>query len=179
MLTDSFLENQGGLIPVVHLCVALGNLCIPLAGRRIKELRASWDGVDPQDEIMIELELCIGLIFKPLRHHVQNIVNDGGDALIALWKATLEVLKVVLCDTVSPDESTDDHPGVVNVVVKSINDLALEHLRNVIMVLVDYDILHAESIHEGDISSWTWSALSDIECCKKFLDEWKQAAAKS
>ena len=152
---------------MVHLCVALGNLCIPLAGRRIKELRTSWDGVDPQDEVMIELELCIGLIFKPLRHHAQNIVNDGGDALIALWKATLEVLKIVLGDPTSPD-----------VIVKSFNDLVLEHLRNVIMVFINYDILHAESIQEDDISSWTWSALGEIECCKMFLDEWKQAAAK-
>mmetsp|Transcript_53476 Transcript_53476/g.105465 ORF Transcript_53476/g.105465 Transcript_53476/m.105465 type:complete len:179 (-) Transcript_53476:2-538(-) len=178
MLTDSFLENQGGLIPVVHLCVALGNLCIPLAGRRIKELRASWDGVDPQDEIMIELELCIGLIFKPLRHHVQNIVNDGGDAMIALWKATLEVLKIVLGDQFSADEMSNDKPVFVNVVAKPFNELALEHLRNVIMVLIDYDILHAESTQDGDISSWTWNALGEIECCKKFLDEWKQAATK-
>lgn len=178
MLTDSFLENQGGLIPVVHLCVALGNLCIPLAGRRIKELRASWDGVDPQDEIMIELELCIGLIFKPLRHHVQNIVNDGGGALVALWKATLDVLKIVLGGPVSPNEMSDDDPAMVNVLAKSFNELALEHLRNVIMVLIDYDILHAESKHDGDISAWTWTALGEIECCKKYLDEWKQAAAK-
>ena len=162
----------------MHLCVALGNLCIPLAGRRIKELRSSWDGVDPQDEIMIELELCIGLIFKPLRHHVQNIVNDGGDALIALWKATLDVLKIVLGDPVSTEEKLDDNPEVVNVVAKSFNELALEHLRNVIMVLIDYDILHAEPMQEGDLSSWTWNALGEIECCKKLLDEWKQAAAK-
>ena len=144
MLTDSFLENQGGLIPVPHLCHALRELCIPLAGQRILELRSPGDGAEYQDEVMIELELCIGLIFKPFRHHIQNIVQEGTDALISLWASMLDILKKILTEA-RPETEVDEYERDDSKdVVKSSNALTLEHLRNVIMVLINYDVLHAE-----------------------------------
>lgn len=164
---------------MVHLSGALGQLCIPLAGRRITKLRTNGDAPETDDEIMIELELCIGLIFKPLRHHVQNIVHEGTDALMALWKPTLEVLKMVLNEqkTVS-DGLSENGPDDTNKLIDSCHELALEHLRNVIMVLIDYGVLHPEPLQQGDISDLTWTAVAEIECCKIYLEEWKQAAKK-
>ncbi len=178
MLTDSFLENQGGLIPIVHICQALGQICIPLAGRRIAELLNNRDEAETQDEDMIELELCIGLIFKPLRHHVQNIVNEGTHALMTLWKPTLDVLKIVFNEPISVDSTAENGADDTKYKFQPFNELALEHLRNVIMVLINYDVIHAAPHEDGDITSLTWSAVAEMECCKKFLEEWKQAASK-
>lgn len=178
MLTDSFLENQGGLIPVVHLCQALGQLCIPLAGRRISELRANAATTDGEDEVMIELELSIGLIFKPLRHHIQNIINEGSEVLMSLWVPILDVLKVIFNETV-PEVATSENGHNESVgIIKSSNELALEHLQNVITVLIDYNVLKAEPSKSDDITAQTWKAVSEMDYCKKFLDEWKQAASQ-
>jgi hypothetical protein len=173
MLTDSFLENKGGLIPVPQLCGALRQLCIPLAGRRIVELRAGGAVAENKGEVMIELELCIGLIFKPLRHHVQNIVNEGMDTLASLWAPILDVLKQILSEA-SPQAEGDESESII----KSSNELTLEHLQNVIMVLISYDVLRAEPSESDDITAMTWGAVAEMDYCKNFLDEWKQAASQ-
>ena len=173
MRTDSFLENQGGLIPVPQLCRALGQICIPLAGRRIVELRGGEDSAENE----IELELCIGLIFKPLRHHLQNIVNEGMDALVSLWAPMLDVLKQILNQENPQAEAEENGADESKDLVKSSNVILLEHLRNVIMVLITYDVLQAEPSQSNDITAMTWSAVAEMDYCKTFLDEWKQAAS--
>ena len=177
MLTDSFLDKRGGLIPVNHLCDALGKLCIPLAGRRIMEIRDGVVQFEDIDELMIELELCIGLIFKPLRHHLQNVVHEGGQVLQSLWSPVLGVLKDVL-NAPKSDSSPSGDSGHANPdeVLKATNDLTIEHLRNVIMVLISFGVLTEESHSPGDITALTWEAVSKMDCCKDFLEEWKKAA---
>lgn len=178
MLADSFLENEGGLIPVDKVSQALAKLCIPMAGHRIMELRESASKLDSSDGVSAELELCVSLIFKPLRHHIQNLLNGGIDALLPLWIQILNVLQQILDEPSSETHTSENEQVEVSRIVKSSNELTLEHLRNIIMVLISYDALKAEPEKSNDISAVTWSAVANIACCSSFLDEWKQAAAK-
>lgn len=166
MLADTFLEKQGSLIPVPQLCHALSEICIPISGRRISDLRAAGVDGENQADIIVELEACISLLFKPLRHHVQIIIKEGMPALLSIWGPILTVVK----------ESLQSDSGESNEVIKASNELILEHLRNVVMVLINLDILEAESQDTGGITSVTWNTLSQIEGCKHFVEEWKQAA---
>lgn len=179
MLTDSFLDKRGGLLPVEILCEVLGNICIPLAGKRIVELRTGDVDSDSLDAIMIELELCIGLVFKPLRHHIKTIVNENPTVLLALWTPTLGVLTEVLKENPPETSSTprpenDDSPS--RKIIQATIELTLEHLRNVIMVLISYGVLKGEAESPDDLTAQTWKAISEMGHCKPFLDEWKQAA---
>jgi hypothetical protein len=168
MLTDSFLDKQGGFIPISYLCQALSKFCIPLAGRGILGLRDGGIQVDNSDEQIIELELCIGLIFKPLRHHLKNVVSEGDAVLLSLWAPTLDALREILK---APEGETVDEMAL-----QSTNELTVEHLRNIITVLIGYGVLKAEPERENDFTALTWEAISDIDSCKIFLSEWKEAA---
>jgi len=158
---------QGNLIPVPHLCGALGRICIPLSGRRILHLRGSEISIEKRDEVMMELELCISLLFKPLRHHIQNIIKEGAEALMSLWTPILEIVKGIL------NEATVE----ANEIVKSSNELVIEHFRNVVMVLINLDILEAVSSANDGLTLATWKAISEMEGCKQFVEEWQKAAA--
>jgi hypothetical protein len=182
MLADSFLEKRGGLIPIQHLCGALGELCIPLAGRRILDLRLGGVEVENQnfDELMIELELCIGLIFKPLRHHLKNVVDEDRLILLSMWKPALEVLKEILKDPNNDDGGVEGENGEVPSarILKATNELTIEHLRNVILVLISFGILQSEPQTADDISAITWDAVGQMDFCKGYLAEWKEAAGQ-
>jgi hypothetical protein len=181
MLADSFLDKRGGLIPIQDLCSALAELCIPLAGRRILSLRDGSVNAEDLDELMIELELCVGLIFKPLRHHLKNVVDEGQVTILSLWKPVLDVLTQVLGSPQPVGYETVEENTVLasDKVLQATNDLTLEHLRNVIMVLIGYGVLAAEQKAPGDLSALTWDAVGKIEVCQQFLDEWKTAALQT
>lgn len=176
MISDSFLDKQGGCIPINHLCDALGELCIPLAGRRIIELREGKVQVESFDELMIELELCIGLIFKPLRHHLKFVVMEGENILFSLWKPILDALKDILKDT---EQEAADAEANLDKALESTNDLIIEHLRNVIVVLIGFGVLTAEPQAPGDFTAYTWEAISSMDACKSYLEEWKEVASQS
>ncbi|CAJ1960993.1 unnamed protein product [Cylindrotheca closterium] len=171
MLTDLFLEKQAGFIPISHLCDSLGQLCIPLAGRGIVELREGSIKIESTDELMIELDLCIGLIFKPLRHHLKDVVSEGEEVLLLVWKPILDVLKDILND---PTSKGAKEAGLPAEALHSTNELTIEHLRNVVHVLTDFDILKAQSQSSDDITQLTWDAIESMPPCKEFVKEWKQ-----
>jgi len=173
MLTDLFLEKQAGFIPISHLCDSLGQLCIPLAGRGIVELREGRIRIESIDEMMIELELCIGLIFKPLRHHLKDVVGEGEEILLLVWKPIMDVLKDILNDPSSDGAKESALPAEA---LRSTNELTVEHLRNVVHVLTDFDILKPESESPGDITQLTWDAIESMPPCKEFVKEWKEGA---
>jgi hypothetical protein len=173
MLTDLFLEKQAGFIPISHLCDSLGQLCIPLAGRGIVELREGSIKIESTDELMIELDLCIGLIFKPLRHHLKDVVSEGEEVLLLVWKPILDVLKDILNDP-SPNGVND--AGLPAEALRSTNELTVEHLRNVVHVLTDFDILKAKTESADDITKLTWDAIESMPPCKEFVKEWKEGA---
>jgi hypothetical protein len=177
MLTDSFLDKRGGLLPVDILCEALGKICIPLAGKRIVDLRDGQIHPDYMDGLTIELELLIGLIFKPVRHHIKTVINEGPSVLSALWLPTLEALKVVMSEGSQKGAGEDSPRGQA---VKLVNELTMEHLQNVVTVLISFGVLKAGDGANGApdaISDQTWAAISSMEYCKKWVVEWKLSAA--
>ena len=178
MLTDSFLDKQAVLLPVEILCEVLGKVCIPLAGERIIELRKGLKHADQLDSIMVEAELCVSLIFKPLRHHMKIIINDDPSVLLALWIPTLNVIKEILDENSTEDNESSKSP-LSQKMIESTNELTIEHLQNVILVLISFGVLKAATEESADdsISAQTWSLIGEMGYCKKFVDEWKIAAA--
>lgn len=173
LLTDSFLDKQAGQLPVEILCEVLIKVCIPLAGERVKKLREALANADQLDATMVEVELCVGLIFKPVRHHMKIVINEDPSVFLALWIPILNVVKEILEDseepvTKSPLSKKMEHDT---------RELTLEHLRNVIMVLNSFGALSTE-YKDGSIGAQTWSLIVQIGSCKKFVEEWKKAADK-
>jgi len=179
MLTDSFLDKQAVLLPVEILCEVLGKVCIPLAGERIIELRKGLKHTDQLDATMVESELCVSLIFKPLRHHMKMIINDDPSVLLALWIPTLNVIKEILDESSTEEDPSSESPPPSQKMIQSTNELTIEHLQNVIMVLISFGVLKAatEESTDDSISAQTWSLIEEMQYCKKFVDEWKNAAA--
>lgn len=180
MLTDTFLDKRAGVIPLHHLCGALDGTCIPLAGKRIAELKQDVMHANNLDEVMIELDLCVGLMFKPLRHHMEKIAKEGRAALESVWGRILQVLLETMGQG---GEDPNTHPGnghsKLNQVLQSTDDMVLEHLRNIIMVLIGYGAIKAQSSGEDgdghDMTTRTWDTIGKLKF-SKFLDEWKEAA---
>ena len=164
MLTDSFLDKQAGQLPVEILCEVLGDLCIPLAAERIKEIREGFTHDDQLEDTMVEVELCVSLVFKPLRHHMKIFIGKEPSVFLALWVPILNVVKEILEDNSGSKQLTHDT-----------RELTVEHLRNVIMVLGSFGAL--EGAADGSISTHTWTLIEQMEYCKKFVEEWKTAAA--
>jgi hypothetical protein len=178
MLTDSFLDKRSGLLPVQIVCDVLGKTCIPLAGMRIIEMRDAGVQPDHLDTMLIELELCVGLIFKPVRHHIKTIVNEGPSMFMAVWLPILKTLKEVMSGVTN--DVVDKDGSSRGVVIQSLNELTMDHLRNVITVMISLGVLRVVeegSVPEDDISHQTWMAISTMEFCKTAVAEWKLAAA--
>jgi len=167
------LDKQVGQLPVNILCEVLGKVCIPLAGERIEELKKGLTHADELETTMVEVELCVSLIFKPLRHHMKILINEDSSVFLAMWVPILNVVKEIL-------ESPSSKSPLSQKMTHDTCELTMEHLRNVIMVLSSFGVLKGESEEyaEGSISAQTWSSIEQIEHCKKFIKEWKSAASK-
>jgi hypothetical protein len=191
MLTDLFLEKQNSVVPVQHLCTALSEICIPLAGRCILGLQkdgGSANSTSSQDELMIEFELCIGLIFKPLRHHLHPILAEPNTQvrLIAIWKSILVFLEDLLgaagrVNQQQQQEQQQDEDHFEDAVLPeslraTMRDLATEHLQSAIVMLKTVGVLVGEESCGGDdISSITWKALSRMDIDEATVKEWRKA----
>jgi hypothetical protein len=141
------------------------------------DLRDGQIHPDYMDGLTIELELLIGLIFKPVRHHIKAVINEGPSVLSALWLPTLEALKVVMSEGSQKGAGEDSPRGQA---VKLVNELTMEHLQNVVTVLISFGVLKAGDGANGApdaISDQTWAAISSMEYCKKWVVEWKLSAA--
>lgn len=178
MLTDTLLDRHGSKIPVESgLCEIMNTICIPLAEKRITDLlRIPYDVQNDLEETMIELELCISLLFKPFLHHLKRLVSVKQE-FVGIWIQLLAIMTQLLGEESTKNE--EDNMAVREGVVTreklflTTRELGSEHLRNAIMVL-------AALINDGDsksdaeeISSVTWSAISSIGYCKPYLEEWK------
>jgi hypothetical protein len=138
-LTDLFLKkhqpppppsNSGGApagsigIPTDQLCLILSEICIPLAGRRIVQLQRYSNSRDVSitsiDQLMMEFELCIGLIFKPLRQHIHSIIAMTSTTVAApngylslVWMTVLSVLEHLFipsnATTIEMDPTDEDY----------------------------------------------------------------------
>lgn len=182
LLTDAFIDKNGLSIPPEHLCLALRNVCLPLAGDRLANLLQDDRVIaERMDEIMIEIELCISLVYKPLLHHLQRILSTEAD-LLGVWSSLLSVMEHLLCNEMTDQLAEEDGelvdsrgmtPGQLR---RSTKELASEHLRNAVMVLIAIGVIKAAPESEGDISAMTWKSVSKMEFCKNQAEEWKQSA---
>lgn len=161
-------------MPTKHLCGALSDVCVPLAGRCIYRLQlGNEDNVERTDMIMIEFELSIGLIFKPLRHHLAKMVEAESN-LFAIWKNILRVIEDLLCGDRN-DDQTEMRDALPPKLKMTMNDLANEHLQNAIMVLISNKVLGLEAKSKGDMTSMTWDAVKRMG----FSEEWIKTASTS
>jgi hypothetical protein len=177
MLTDLFLDKRGSLVPTKHLCRVLSELCVPLAGRCIVRLQKGGRTLANTDELMIEFELCIGLIFKPLRHHWQNVLAAGG-SLSSIWQSVLAVLEELLREDESGSPVSEHGKKIPEKLKATMNDLANEHFQSAIKVLISAGVLLADSKSPGDISAITWESVGRMGISEGSVVEWKQAASE-
>lgn len=184
MLTDAFIDKSGLAIPPEHVCLALRNVCIPAAGARLAELlKDDRVIVEHMEEVRIEIELFILLMYKPLLHHLKRIVNTKAD-LLGAWSTLLSVMDMLLGNDMI-DETTEEDGELVDSngmtpdqLRRSTKELACEHLRNAVMVLAASGVLQASAESERDISAVTWNAINKMDFCKDQLEEWKKAASQ-
>jgi len=181
MLTDAFIDKQGRCIPADHLCKVLQEICIPLAGKQLSSMfqdaRAMTSHVE---EIMIEFELCISLMFKPFLHHLKRIVSADAD-LLSVWTGILKVLENLLRADDSLKVSPENDPGPATIkkarkILFTSRELASEHLRNAITVLIASGILKGKPESPHDLSALTWASIDKMSFCKDAVEEWKKSA---
>lgn len=173
MLTDVFVDKQDAPVPIECVCSVLSEICVPLAGRSIIRLQTGQGGTPSTDEMMIEFELCIGLVFKPLRHNLKNVVasSSGSSNLFPIWRAVLSVIEELLGANNGEDEA-----ALPDSLRKTMQDLATEHLQNAIKVLMSNGAIAPEPKTPNDLSSLTWDAVGRMGIGKETIDAWKTSA---
>lgn len=176
MLTDLFVDNQGASIPSKHLCSALSEVCVPLAGRCIYRLKLGDESVQSTDMLMIEYELCIGLIFKPLRHYLKSTPPpDGQSSLFSIWKSILSVLEEFL----GSGRQTDQQEGfaIPARIKNTMDSLANEHLQNSIIFLLSLGVI--QNNKSSEMNSFTWDSVERMGYSEKSVREWIEAATSN
>lgn len=124
---------------------------------------------------MVELELCISLLFKPLLHHLKALLSIETE-FIGIWISLLGIMTQLLGD--EPCSTYNKTPGAVlsrQSLLQRTRELGSEHLRNAIMVMFALGVLTEEG-SDSELSSVTWAAIGSIGYCKPLVDEWKQSA---
>jgi hypothetical protein len=171
MLTDLFLDKQDCVIHIPFLCGALSEVCVPFAGRCIGRLQNHARSMPRTDELMIEFELCVGLIFKPFRHHLKSVLSSEIETcLTPLWKSILAVMDELL----RPRPRDPEEVEVPGNIVATMNDLATEHFHSSIQLLIAASALHGEPKKSGDLSSQTWDTVRRIGISEESTNEWKK-----
>lgn len=154
MLTDLFLKKQGSVIPASQLAKVLSEVCVPLAGRRIVWLQLRDPSLETTDQLMVEFEMCLSLVFKPLRQHLQQLVVVES-SLHTLWRAVLQVVENLFV----PSSSKADQPSIPANLKDTMNSLANEHLKNAIQGLLNAGVLSMEPRAPGDLTDLTWQSV--------------------
>ncbi len=176
MMRDALIDRHSEDSPIKDLCRVLNGVCMPVISQRISELvqhqiMLKFD----QEEILIELELCISTIFKPFMHHLEKLSQDA-EEFTAVWMSMLSVLTQLL----GKDSTQENERRIPNDrLLKTTKDLATEHLRNAVMTLIAKGKIEADgdmSNNGKDLSSMTWNALSNISYCKHLIPEWKETS---
>lgn len=174
MLTDALLDRHGSGVPEATICNIINGVCVPLAEKRITDLLRSRDD-DDFENTMVELELCISLLFKPILHHLKKLLAVEAE-FVGIWISLLGIMTQLLGD--QPCVRHKRSPGAVvsrESLLQRTKELGSEHLRNAIMVLFALGVL-TEDGSSSEISSVTWAAIGSIGYCKPLVQEWKQSA---
>mmetsp|Transcript_2900 Transcript_2900/g.6245 ORF Transcript_2900/g.6245 Transcript_2900/m.6245 type:complete len:1300 (+) Transcript_2900:2291-6190(+) len=184
LITDLMLDRHGSSIPVNSgLCEIMNNICIPLAGNRITDLlRIPYDVQSDLEETLIELELCISLLFKPFLHHLKALISVRQE-FVGIWISMLGIMTQLLGEESAQDKEVNGaaREDVVTraKLFNTTKQLASEHLRNAVMVLAAMGVLIEDDDSKSDaqeFSSVTWAAIGSIGYCKPYLEEWKSSA---
>jgi hypothetical protein len=142
--------------------------------------------VTTTDQLMMEFELCIGLIFKPMRHHLKGLNKSNGTSesnLFLIWRSVLSVLEELLCDpqsSVSEPSTPEQRKAVVipDNLKATMDSLANEHFQNAIQVLISNRVISSEPQSPGDITALTWASVVRMGVMSDGdLQAWKQKAA--
>jgi len=176
MLTDLFLHKQGSKIPAHQLGSVLGEVCVPLAGRRIVKLQMGDQSIENTDQLMMEFELCIGLIFKPLRQYLRNL-DQGGGGLVLLWQSVLSVLEDLLGQKKREPSPEQPREVIPENLKATMNTLASEHFQSAIKVLISTGLLLADPKTPGDITAITWESVGRMNISVTDVQQWKKQAA--
>jgi hypothetical protein len=187
MLIDTAVDKRAAMVSHRQLQSIIQHSCVAVAGFRINALLKCNDIEEFWEDIMIELKLCISLLFKPLLHHLRRII-EMGDNFTMLWASILNVMEQLLSDESDQEATTTSSDRSVNVVPHSMTksnlllttkELATEHLRNFIMVLMTYGVLDVDDTKKSDtnllISEVTWEALGNMTFCSEAVEEWKRS----
>jgi hypothetical protein len=126
------------------------------------------------DELMIEFELCIGLIFKPLRHHIRDVISSGS-SIFPIWKSVLLVLEDFLTEKNEPLVQDERQP-ISEHLKKTMNDLLNEHFQNAITLLATAGVLLQDPKFSNEISTITREAATRMGINEKSLQQWMTAA---
>mmetsp|Transcript_22013 Transcript_22013/g.45496 ORF Transcript_22013/g.45496 Transcript_22013/m.45496 type:complete len:187 (+) Transcript_22013:5077-5637(+) len=171
MLTDALIDRHGRYLQDEDICKIFTDICIPLAGDRMKDLLEACSEPDIRaEEIWIELEMCISLIFKPFLHHLKRLLTIN-DEFAGIWVSMLGVMTLLLGEDMSPEEDGDELTR--ERLLWTTKELGSEHLRNAILVLAACGIL--KSPDAGEISALTWNSIDDMAFCQKYVGDWKDA----
>jgi hypothetical protein len=121
--------------------------------------------------MMIEFELCIGLVFKPLRHNLKRVVASGSDSNVSsIWKAVLSVIE----DLVGANSGdTEEESALPESLRRTMQELATEHLQNAIKVLMSVGAIMPDPKAPNDLSSLTWESVGRMGIKKETIEEWK------
>ena len=173
------------------LCEIMNNILLPLAGKRITDLlRIPYNVQNDLEETLIELELCISLLFKPFLHHLKALISVKQD-LFGIWISMLGIMTQLLGEgslSQNDEDSNGTESGVTRAkLFQTTKELGSEHLRNAVMVLAAMGVLTNndggdpttdKSDYAQEISSMTWAAIGRIGYCKPHLEEWKSFACQ-
>lgn len=179
MFTDSVVDRHGQDIPMNDLCRLLSSVCLPMAGSRILELIQNQTKLRfDHEEILIEMELCISAIFKPFLHYLKRLVASP-DHLTTVWMGMLNFMAQLLQQEAANSPRSHKHPNKSPAAqLKATKQLATEHLRNAIMILMSKGIVVcSEASDENEFSLKTWSAIENMPYIKDLIPEWKHFGA--
>jgi len=191
LLADILLDRHGSRIDDSGLCEIMNNVVLPLVGKRITDLlRIPYDVQNDLEETLIELELCISLLFKPFLHHLKALISLEQD-FFGIWISMLGIMTQLLGEECLSHNNEDSHgsrteAGVTRAkLFQTTRELGSEHLRNAVMVLAAMGVLINNdgpttniSDYAQEISSMTWAAIGRIGYCKPHLEEWKSSACQ-
>ena len=172
LLTDALLDRHGTCVPESTISGIINGISVPLAGKRITDLLRNRRDDDDFENTMVELELCIGLLFKPFLHHLKTLLSVESEFL-GIWISLLGIMTQLLGD--EPCVGGSRTPGAIRTresLLQRTKELGSEHLRNAIMVLFALGVL-ADDGSDAEISLVTWAAIGSIGYCKPLIDEWK------
>ena len=174
MLTDAIIDRHGKYLPDEEICKIFTDICVPLAGDRMKDLLAAAAEPDMRgEEILIELEMCISLLFKPFLHHLKRLLTMD-KAFIDIWVNMLSVMTLLLGEDTAPQGEGDDLTP--ERLLWTTKELGSEHLRNAILVLAACGVLKTPDA--GEVSALTWNSIDDMAFCQKYVAEWQQQGLK-